>query len=473
MMLNREGWSLLLILAGLLALLGAGFAWMGRERSMEERLRTAGREMDTAAGLAVRAGGVLLLAVLPGIVYLYGLSRVGMAVSLCVGVTLLLCVLLPRLRAQSPEAMTVSELFCARGIPRAVYAAVAVASLLALAAGAVSLLARIFAGVFSLHYTIALAAAAALVIVFAVLCGSQARRRMDRLQVVILLFSMVAVPVTAILLNQKEEHNLLAILSSAFSRLNTGRPLFVDIASDLLFGVGVMGATTLAQRWTATREDSSALHGGRIGAALICLMALLSVASGLLGRMVDSELGTQEAAETVFLQMASNALLPAPLAGLLVAALVTALTMTAQDLLRTAGVLIAWDGVQNLTGQKQEKPLRVTADLCAVGGGVLCFVLALDATLPLLIFAQIGFLLSSVLAVSLWARAQGWISTPRGAWIGLAAGALVAAVWMCIPVTRGLGMIGVLPCAAATLAPQILLREAQEQAEEQPEGEKE
>lgn len=65
-MLNREGWSLLAILLFFLALLGAGFAHMGRERSVADRLREGGGAADTAAGLVVAAGGVVLLAIVPG-----------------------------------------------------------------------------------------------------------------------------------------------------------------------------------------------------------------------------------------------------------------------------------------------------------------------------------------------------------------------------------------------------------------------
>ena len=123
-MLNREGWSLLAILLFFLALLGAGFAHMGRERSVADRLREGGGAADTAAGLVVAAGGVVLLAIVPGTLYLYGLSRLLMPLSLAAGACALLCGVLPRLRAAAPRALSAAELYSQASAPRAAFAVI-------------------------------------------------------------------------------------------------------------------------------------------------------------------------------------------------------------------------------------------------------------------------------------------------------------------------------------------------------------
>ncbi len=540
-MLNREGWSLLAILLFFLALLGAGFAHMGRERSVADRLREGGGAADTAAGLVVAAGGVVLLAIVPGTLYLYGLSRLLMPLSLAAGACALLCGILPRLRAAAPRALSAAELYSRASAPRAAFAVIGAMSALGLATGAIALLGRVIAGVFSLHQTLALGAAALLCAILALLCGPQSRRRMDRLQVLLLVgllaalpasavlhsgdndntlaavlasaFSrlatgnpvpvdmlsdlgaaallcailallcgpqsrrrmdrlqvlllvglLAALPASAVLHSGDNDNTLAAVLASAFSRLATGNPVPVDMLSDLGWGLGVLGAVSLLSRATAVQEEYAARYGGRIGAALLALLTVLSAAAGLLGRMVEEGLTTLAAAETVLLQEATNAVLPAPVSALLVAALTMGLLLSAQGLLRAAGNLLAWDVAEPVLKGKQERPLCRTADGIAVAGAALAFLLALDQSAALTNMAQAAFLLGAVLGAGLALRAFGRPTTVLGAWVSLAAGAGVVVAWTAVPALGNLGMLGALPSAGAVALVQWLLRPRQQEA---------
>lgn len=458
-MLNREGWSLLAILLFFLALLGAGFAHMGRERSVADRLREGGGAADTAAGLVVAAGGVVLLAIVPGTLYLYGLSRLLMPLSLAAGACALLCGVLPRLRA-----LSAAELYSQASAPRAAFAVIGVMSALGLATGAISLLGRVIAGVFSLHQTLALGAAALLCAILALLCGPQSRRRMDRLQALLLVGLLAALPASAILHSGDNDNTLAAVLASAFSRPDTGNPVPVDMLSDLGWGLGVLGAVSLLSRATAVQEEYAARYGGRIGAALLALLTVLSAAAGLLGRMVEEGLTTLAAAETVLLQEATNAVLPAPVSALLVAALTMGLLLSAQGLLRAAGNLLAWDVAEPVLKGKQERPLCRTADGIAVAGAALAFLLALDQSAALTNMAQAAFLLGAVLGAGLALRAFGRPTTVLGAWVSLAAGAGVVVAWTAVPALRNLGMLGALPSAGAVALVQWLLRPRRQEA---------
>lgn len=463
-MLNREGWSLLAILLFFLALLGAGFAHMGRERSVADRLREGGGAADTAAGLVVAAGGVVLLAIVPGTLYLYGLSRLLMPLSLAAGACALLCGVLPRLRAAAPRALSAAELYSRASAPRAAFAVIGAMSALGLATGAIALLGRVIAGVFSLHQTLALGAAALLCAILALLCGPQSRRRMDRLQVLLLVGLLAALPASAVLHSGDNDNTLAAVLASAFSRLDTGNPVLVDMLSDLGWGLGVLGAVSLLSRATAVQEEYAARYGGRIGAALLALLTVLSAAAGLLGRMVEEGLTTLAAAETVLLQEATNAVLPAPVSALLVAALTMGLLLSAQGLLRAAGNLLAWDVAEPVLKGKQERPLCRTADGIAVAGAALAFLLALDQSAALTNMAQAAFLLGAVLGAGLALRAFGRPTTVLGAWVSLAAGAGVVVAWTAVPALRNLGMLGALPSAGAVALVQWLLRPRRQEA---------
>ena len=191
-MLNREGWSLLAILVLLLAHLGAGFAQLGRERTLEERLRPGGGAADTALGLAQAGAGALLLAAVPGALYTGGLARLLLPLSLLLGVWALLLVLRPRL--VPPQ-----------GPARAAFAGAAALQALLLSAASIALLGRVIAGVFSLHTTLALLSAAALSALLALLCGPLARRRMDRLQTALLAALLAGLPLCSALLGERAE----------------------------------------------------------------------------------------------------------------------------------------------------------------------------------------------------------------------------------------------------------------------------
>ena len=348
--------------------------------------------------------------------------------------------------------------------PRAAFAVIGAMSALGLATGAIALLGRVIAGVFSLHQTLALGAAALLCAILALLCGPQSRRRMDRLQVLLLVGLLAALPASAVLHSGDNDNTLAAVLASAFSRLATGNPVLVDMLSDLGWGLGVLGAVSLLSRATAVQEEYAARYGGRIGAALLALLTVLSAAAGLLGRMVEEGLTTLAAAETVLLQEATNAVLPAPVSAVLVAALTMGLLLSAQGLLRAAGNLLAWDVAEPVLKGKQERPLCRTADGIAVAGAALAFLLALDQSAALTNMAQAAFLLGAVLGAGLALRAFGRPTTVLGAWVSLAAGAGVVVAWTAVPALRNLGMLGALPSAGAVALVQWLLRPRQQEA---------
>ena len=92
-MLNHEGWCLLMILCGFIALLLIELPRMGTEQTVEKRLIAHGGWLRAAAGTALRLCGVMLLAVVPGTIYRGGWMRLGLAVWCAAGIAALLCVL--------------------------------------------------------------------------------------------------------------------------------------------------------------------------------------------------------------------------------------------------------------------------------------------------------------------------------------------------------------------------------------------
>ena len=452
-----------MILAAVIALLGTGYIFMGREKTMAGRLRSGGGAADTAMGLTVRAAGFALLGVIPGGLYLGGASRIVQAVSLCAGLSVLLCWMLPKLRAQEPGALTAAEICAKDRFARIGLGAVEILSLLSLAAGALAMAARVLASVFSLHTTIALGAAALLSLMLALLCGAAARKNMDRLGMALAAGTVIAAFVLAQMAFDPVELPLAELLAPKSAQ---NAPAWTTTASDALWGVGAVGLAAFAHRALAAENEEAARQGGRIGALAIVLLALLCAGAGLLGRAADATLESQTAAETILIQIVTMESLPKPLSAVLTAGLTAALLLSAQAMMTEIGSIAAWDIALPLTNETRERPLMRIAMGAAALSAVVAFVLALDPNRPLQDYALMGLLLSTVTAAFLWVRVCEWEACPLGEWIGLGLGAAAAVGWALIPATRQLGMIGAIPCALLTLLPQLLIgRWTQKKAE--------
>ena len=462
-MLNEEGWSLLMILAAVIALLGMGYIFMGWEKTMAGRLRSGGGAADTAMGLTVRAAGFALLGVIPGSLYLGGAGRILQAASLCAGLAVLLCWMLPKLRAQEPGALTAAEICAKDKAARMGLGAVEILSLLAMTAGALAMAARVLASVFSLHTTISLGAAALLSLLLAMLCGAAARKNMDRLGVAMAAGTVIAAFVLVQMALDPVELPLAELLAPKNAPSATG---WTTVASDVLWGVGAIGLAAFAHRALAAESEEAARQGGRTGALAIALLALLCAGAGLLGRAADATLESQTAAETILIQIVTMESLPKPFSAVLTAGLTAALLLSAQAMMTEIGSIAAWDIALPLTGETREKPLMRTAMGAAALSAAAAFALALDPNRPLQDYALLGLLLSTVTAAFLWVRVCEWEACPLGEWIGLGLGAAAAVGWALIPATRQLGMIGAIPCAMLTLLPQLLIgRWTQKKAE--------
>ena len=452
-----------MILAAVIALLGMGYVFMGREKTMADRLRSGGGTADTAAGLTVRAAGFALLGVIPGSLYLGGAGRSVQAVSLCAGLAVQLCWMLPKLRAQEPASLTVAEICAKDRFARAGLGAVEVLSLLSLTAGALAMAARVLASVFSLHTTISLGAAALLSLMLTVLCGAAARRNMDRLGVALAAGTVLAAFVLAQEMIGSAKIPLTELLAPKKAESVLG---WTTVASDALWGVGAVGLVAFQHRALAAEREKAMRRGGRIGTAAIALLTLLCAGAGLLGRAADATLESRTAAETILIQIVTMESLPKPLSAVLTAGLTSALLLSAGAMMTEVGSIAAWDIALPLTGETREKPLMRTAMGAAALSAVLAFVLALDPNRPLQDYALAGLLLSTVTAAFLWARFCRWEACPLGEWMGLGLGAAAAVGWALIPATRLFGMIGAIPCALLTLLPQLLIgRWTQKKAE--------
>ena len=458
-MLNHEGWCLMLILCALITLLLIGLPHMRTEKTVEKRLAAEGNWLWTAAGTALRACGVLVLAVIPSSAYRGGVMRLGLPIFCSVGLAALLCVLLPRIRGRGAQAQTLCQAAAHDCWVRAGLGALCACGALVSAAAAVSMVARMFAYVFSLHYMIALGASVGLALVLTLLCGAQSRHAMDRLQIVLLTVLLIGTPAAALFVSENANEALQAL---ALSGGHESADIW-DVLCDLCAGLGAAGLLLPAQTLFSEHNPVVLRKSGIAASAGIAVLMLLAALAGFMACAAGIELTTVSAAETVLTQIAELSTLPHLVSGVLSAALLTTLLMYAQAALHFFGTTVAWDIVQPLTHGHTERPAALMAELISAAACVLTFVLAMYPNTPLEWYVRMVLLCGSVICSLLVLQVCGVKAGATGQRIGLAAGAAVILITLLLPIPEKWKILGALPAALLTALPQLAVKDKDKQ----------
>ena len=455
-MLNHEGWCLLVILSALIAHMLLALPHMRTERAMQTRLTGYGGTLSTAIGTVLRACGTMVLAVIPAAVCCGGVTRLGLPVFFASGIAVLLCLLTPRIKARSAHALTLCEAVSGDAWTRAGLGVLSALAALLSAAAAVGMVARMFAYVFSLHYMIALGAAAALALMLTLLCGARARHAMDPMQSVLLTILLIGTPVTALLLSDNAAQALQPLLQPVAQEPD----LILTILTDLCAGIGALGLLLPAQSLFSAQKPAALRRGGTFAAAAVAVLTLLACIAGLSAHAVGIQTESLPAAETVLTQVAERTALSHPLSALLNAALLTTLLLFAQAALHFAGNAVAWDVIQPLFRQDKDRMLCLLSDAAALIACAFTFPLSMNAAnTPLTWYVRDALLLSAVAGSFLLLRAFGAKTSRLGQRIGLAAGAAVVLVTWLVPLPEKYKLLGVIPAVLAAVLPQLLIKE--------------
>lgn len=454
-MLNHEGWCLLLILCAVIALLLLALPHMRAEKTVSQRLSAGGCWAWLSAGVVLRACGALVLVAVPSAVYQGGIMRLGLPVFCAAGLAVLLCVLVPRIRRRAPQALTLCQAVAEEKWARAGLGALSAVAALLSASAAVSMAARMFAYVFSLHYMISLGAASALVLLLTLLCGAQSRRAMDKLQFFLLAALLLGTPAAALLLSGNAQEAMQAFAQSYGQQSRA--PMY--ILCDLCAGLGALGLLLPSQALFAEDNPSVLRRSGTAASAAIAVLMLLAALSGFGGRALGIGLESIPASETVLTQIAELPALPQPVSALLTAALLTSLLLYAQAALHFFGTTVSWDMIQPLTGSQEERPAAQRAQWISWAACLLTFPLAMNANTPLAWYVRDVLLCGSVTGTFLLLRAFGRSPGKRGGRIGLAAGAAVILITWLVPISEKWKILGVVPSMICTALPLLLIKE--------------
>lgn len=400
-----------------------------------------GRQLGPAVtALSVGASdmsGWLLLG-LPGAIYLSGVSEVWIGVGLIIGAWLNWLLVAPRLRSFTEHAnnsITIPEYLENRFDDKShILRFVSAATILifftfyvssGLVGGAI-----LFEKVFALDYTTALIIGTVIIVSYTFLGGFLAVSWTDFFQGCLMLIALVLLPIATIieLGGWQATSNTLTSIKPEFADLFHNFSL-LGFFSLMAWGLGYFGQPHILSRFMAIRSTNDISKSRNIAMAwmIVALIGALGVGLTGLAYFANSPL---ENSETVFIFLA-NAILNPWIAGLIIAAILSAIMSTIDSQLLVCSSVIVEDFYKHTTNKTlPENKLVWLTRFSLLFIAMLAGVIALNpesSVLDLVSYAWAGFGCAfgpTILLSLFW---QNY--TKHGAMASIVTGALTVIIW--------------------------------------------
>lgn len=337
-----------------LLLIGIGL-WASRRVHDETDFLLGGRNLGPwVAGLSYAAStsSAWVLLGFSGFVYSFGVAALWMVPGIWAGYVVMWVWFGPRIRAEASDNqwVTPTEFLCANISPRAAYAvAVLATALIAFCfvfyiAAQFDAAATAFVANFGMGNLSSLLLGAGIILIYCLLGGFWAASVTDTLQGVVMMLAALIVPALAVM----EAGGPLAIVDSlanvgdGFTDPTAGATGFVLLGLVLGLagiGLGTLGQPHLLARLMAVRGERERRQGFLIafgwGVIVYIGMSWLALAARTIGMQPG-------AGEQIFYLLAES-LLPPVLAGIVIAAVLSAVMSTVDSLLLAASAAVAHD----------------------------------------------------------------------------------------------------------------------------------
>lgn len=404
-----------------------------------------------------------LLMGLPGAVYAFGTGQTWIAIGLLLGTVFNWIVISGRLRSYTIRAnnsLTLPEFFenrfrddkkvllCVSSVVIAIFFLVYTAS--ALASGG-----KLFTLVFGLDYRIALVVGAAVILAYTFMGGFMAVCVTDFVQGMLMLVGLLVVPIVAYALvgpsNIASTLDASGVAGGAASFLNlfenNGEPLsFIDILSQLAWGLGYMGMPHILVRFMAV-SNTKELKKSRVIAIVWVILSLgMAVLIGIIGRaylypeILDVAAGQHE---NVFITMIKKVFMEdfnlAFVGGLFLCGVLAAIMSTADSQLLVTASAVSTDIYKGMIKKDASddtvmKISRITVVVIAL----LAVVIAWNPNSSIMglvsnAWAGLGSAFGPIVLMSLFWRRTNF----HGAVAGIVSGGLTVIIWDYIPLVGG------------------------------------
>jgi len=448
------------------AVIGIGLYFAKRANQSSEHFflggRTLGPWVTAMSAEASDMSGWLLMG-LPGLAYWCGLADAfWTAVGLALGTYLNWLITAKRLRFYSQEAaaITVPDFFSAR-FKEDKKVIMTIASLLILvffsvyAGSCFVACGKLFSTLFGQPYQTMMILGAVFVIIYTFVGGFLAESASDFMQAIVMVLALAAVLIAgtlaaggpgAVIENIKSIPGFLELFGIAspatvdgVQQVANGAPVFnaagsygfLSVISTMSWGLGYFGMPQVLLRFMAIRNPQELKRSRRI-ATVWCVIALFAaVIIGLVGRaLYPAELLTDVAAENVFILLATR-LMPALLAGIVMAGILAATISSSDSYLLIAASALSKNIYQGvLKKQATDRQVMTVSRISLLAISLIGILVALDedsVIFEIVSFAWAGFgaTFGPLLILSLfWKRVNR-----QGAIAGMVCGAATVFIW--------------------------------------------
>ena len=425
--------------------------------------RTLGPWVTAMSAEASDMSGWLLMG-LPGVAYWCGIADAAWtAIGLALGTYVNWLITSKRLRRYSEKAnaITLPEFFSNRFHEKSKII-MTVAALFILifftvyAASCLVTCGKLFSTLFGFDYVPMMIAGAVFVLVYTIIGGFLAESASDFMQAIVMVIALIVIVVTgtvaaggldAVVDNAKSIPGFFEFFGIAnpvtdangVQQSINGQPLFgeagtygvLSVVSCLAWGLGYFGMPQVLLRFMAIRSEKELKSSQRI-ATVWCLISLvIAVFIGVIGRaLYPTALTTSSEAENVFILLATN-LLPAVLAGLVMAGILAATISSSDSYLLIAASAFSKNIFQGLIHKKaSDKQVLVISRITLLAITGVAIIIALDENsviFNIVSFAWAGFgaTFGPLMLMSLfWKRINRW-----GAIAGMIGGGVMVFVW--------------------------------------------
>ena len=425
--------------------------------------RTLGPWVTAMSAEASDMSGWLLMG-LPGVAYWCGIADAAWtAIGLALGTYVNWLITSKRLRRYSEKAnaITLPEFFSNRFHEKSKII-MTVAALFILifftvyAASCLVTCGKLFSTLFGFDYVPMMIAGAVFVLIYTIIGGFLAESASDFMQAIVMVIALIVIVVTgtvaaggldAVVDNAKSIPGFFEFFGIAnpvtdangVQQSINGQPLFgeagtygvLSVVSCLAWGLGYFGMPQVLLRFMAIRSEKELKSSRRI-ATVWCLISLvIAVFIGVIGRaLYPSALTTSSEAENVFILLATN-LLPAVLAGLVMAGILAATISSSDSYLLIAASAFSKNIFQGLIHKKaSDKQVLVISRITLLAITGVAIIIALDENsviFNIVSFAWAGFgaTFGPLMLMSLfWKRINRW-----GAIAGMIGGGVMVFIW--------------------------------------------
>lgn len=448
-----------------LVLLAIGF-WATRRNRDSSDFFLGGRGLGpwvAALSAAASSSSAWTLMGVSGAAFTYGLGAIWILPACLGGFALNWWVVAGPLRSLSRRTgtVTVTELLAHGSTGRARRALVVSASVITLAclggyvASQFQAAGKTFADTFDMGFGEAVAIGGAVVLVYTMLGGFWAVSVTDTLQGLVMAVASVAVPIVGILdvggvaplIEGLRESD--AVLLDPFRGLAPVAALGLVVGM-LGIGLGYPGQPHVVNRFMALKEERS-LHVGRTVSmvwAFVTYSGML-VAGWCARVLLEEGIGDDEVALTRM----TTELFPPILAGVILAAILSAIMSTADSQLLVCGSTVAYD----LAGHSKTGPAALRKDRATVvllsAAAIVAAIFIDESIFNMVLFAWSG--LGAAFGPLLLVRILRGPVRPGAALVSMWAGFVVTIVWFYVPALKS-AIYELVPAFTAALVPAWL-----------------